>query len=572
MLLRGFLLAAYLHISKYDLMKAIVCTFFLVIFCVTVYTQTSQFQLIHNAADTALAKVDVWLDSTKIYDNLSFRSATSFDAYPAEYVFELRICDSTSSDTTNPILLLRDSLYAGQNAIFMLAGVADTSIYESAEKLEFHKLIDARLQAEQEGYTDLVFFNGITDMDTVGIAESRHLLGSLVGQLPYGAFSPYVGVETYNYRFRILHNGLIWEYEAPLPELNFEDSVAVVFTSGFRNPASNANGLPTALCIARTDGTVVELNRSMARVQFIHNSADSSISSLDVYVNQGLRLNDFEFRLASGFLNVPSSENVRFYLCADSSQSSANPLAMVSVNLEADKHYVAIISGMIDNQMMPFEPLTLLINETRTQAGIGSQTDVLFFAGATDFTSTTIRENHLLKSEIFSGIDFGAFSQWQSLPFANYKIELLDDIDQSVFQSFNLDLFRYELEGDAIVLMTSGFADTNVTSGSELMSLWFARPVSGKLIELSQALGELDLKKKSLRIFPNPVADELTMVSNEPIHAVSVYNTQGKQVLHHHGSGHFSVQILTSDLPSGIYHIRIEGAVNTQSAQVVVQH
>ena len=47
-------------------------------------------------------------------------------------------------------------------------------------------------------------------------------------------------------------------------------------------------------------------NAQTARLQVIHNSADAAAAVVDVYVDNALLLDDFEFRTASPFVDAPS--------------------------------------------------------------------------------------------------------------------------------------------------------------------------------------------------------------------------------------------------------------------------
>ena len=45
---------------------------------------------------------------------------------------------------------------------------------------------------------------------------------------------------------------------------------------------------------------------AQSRLEVIHNSADAAASSVDIYVNGNILLDNFQFRTTSGFIDVPS--------------------------------------------------------------------------------------------------------------------------------------------------------------------------------------------------------------------------------------------------------------------------
>jgi hypothetical protein len=63
-----------------------------------------------------------------------------------------------------------------------------------------------------------------------------------------------------------------------------------------------------------------------ARVQVIHNSADAAAAEVDVYINGTLTLDNFKFRTATPFLDLPAGVNINVGIAPATSTSVADTL------------------------------------------------------------------------------------------------------------------------------------------------------------------------------------------------------------------------------------------------------
>jgi len=82
----------------------------------------------------------------------------------------------------------------------------------------------------------------------------------------------------------------------------------------------------------------------LSRVQFIHNSGDIDARPIDLYVGDSLYVNQFTFRTATKFLDVPDG-NVRLRLTHPTNKDSL--VAEVNVTLTNGNTYVCIIDGVL---------------------------------------------------------------------------------------------------------------------------------------------------------------------------------------------------------------------------------
>ncbi|MFN4081971.1 MAG: DUF4397 domain-containing protein, partial [Saprospiraceae bacterium] len=161
-------------------------------------------------------------------------------------------------------------------------------------------------------------------------------------------------------------------------------AAARVFASGLLG-GDPAFGLFAAL----PDGTVIEFPvvaaPATARAQLIHNSPSPTV---DVYVNGELVIDDFEFRTATGFGDVPANEVVKISIAPGSSASVDDAIAEFDVIFEEGKTYVIIASGIVGDATTPFE---LIVNDMgREEAIDDSKLELAIFHGAPDAPEVNI--------------------------------------------------------------------------------------------------------------------------------------------------------------------------------------
>ncbi|MCB0764906.1 MAG: DUF4397 domain-containing protein, partial [Flavobacteriales bacterium] len=65
--------------------------------------QTARVQVIHNSADAAAATVDVYLNTTLLFDDVAFRTASPFVDAPAGVQFTVGIAPASSTSSSDAI-------------------------------------------------------------------------------------------------------------------------------------------------------------------------------------------------------------------------------------------------------------------------------------------------------------------------------------------------------------------------------------------------------------------------------------------------------------------------------------
>ena len=83
-----------------------------------------------------------------------------------------------------------------------------------------------------------------------------------------------------------------------------------------------------------------------ARVQIIHNSADISAETVDVYLDDILLVDNFEFRTATAFQDVTADTPINIRIAPNNSASSDDFFYELDTTLQADETYILVANGI----------------------------------------------------------------------------------------------------------------------------------------------------------------------------------------------------------------------------------
>src|SRR5690606_38803342 len=223
---------------------------------------------------------------------------------------------------------------------------------------------------------------------------------TIVDNASYGDFAGYLELGTADYRIDVRDETgavTVATYDAPLATLGLEDQALAVLASGFLNPAANNDGPGFGLfAVLPTGGDLIPLPlyTPTARVQVIHNSPDQIAGSVDVYLNDELLIDNFAFRTATPFVDVPANVPVTLGVAPPTSTSVEDVLADFTYTLDDGMTYVIVADGLVSPfGYNPFVALTLEVYDMgREQASEAGQTDVLIHHGSTDAPTVDIVE------------------------------------------------------------------------------------------------------------------------------------------------------------------------------------
>jgi hypothetical protein len=226
--------------------------------------QTARLQVIHNVADIAADPVDIYLNGSLLLDDFGFREATPYIDAPAGVEINIGVAAGNSGSANDTLKNFNLTLENGGTYVAIANGVLDPASYEvnpDGRNTAFTLLIKS-MARESGTASDVDFFvlHGSTDAPTVDVIARG--VATLVEDASYGDITDYITVPASSYVLDVTpsndNNTIVASFQADLSGLG--GGSAVVFASGFLNPAANQNGEAFGLFAALSNGTVVEFS------------------------------------------------------------------------------------------------------------------------------------------------------------------------------------------------------------------------------------------------------------------------------------------------------------------------
>lgn len=553
--------------------------------------QTARLQVIHNSADLAASVVDVYVNGGLFIDDFAFRTAEGFQDVPAGVDLQVGIAlgNSGSANDTIPGLGATYNLPSGGTFVVIANGIVLAPGYNPAKAFELYAVGGAESSAA--GTTGVAVFHGATDAPAVDVFESAVLGANAVSNLSYGEFTGYLPLPTADYILEVRAAGdpnTIVAYSAPLQTLGADGISLVVLASGFLDPTQNNNGEGFGLFAALPTGgpllALPEIGGGTARLQVIHNSSDIAADVVDVYVNGGLFIDDFAFRTAEGFQDVPAGVDLQVGIALGSSGSANDtiPGLGATYNLADGVSYILVANGIVlapgYNPVKPFE-LYPYGNARESATSGANNTDILVFHGSTDAPIVDVGEIAVLGgATIVDDLAYGEFDGYLEVPTDDYVLEVRL-ADGTPVVAYQAPLSSLNLNGAALTVLASGFLDPSNNNNGEAFGLWVALANGGALIELPlfTSVQENDLVS-NVAAWPNPVADQLFLSIDSKRVAqaeLRLMDMTGRVVRNLPGtslaSGENRLTVDLSGIATGMYQLTIvgEGAISTIPVQVV---
>lgn len=449
-------------------------------------------QVVHNAADPALASVDIYVSGSLAQSGINFRDVTPFLTLPPNVTVPIEIrAAGTSTVLYNQNI---GPLTNGANYLLIASGVAVPGNFTAnpdAASIAVNIFETSARPTGQNGSgnVDIQVFHGATDAPTVDVVV-RASGATLINDLSYGDFQGYASVPAGTYVLDVYNSDqtvLLASYLADLSGLG--GGAATVFASGFLDDSQGpAFGLYVAIGSTAATGQALALPlfAPTAKLQVIHNAADPAAASVDVYVNGSLAIPGFDFRDATPFIDLPAGTPIEVELTPAGSSTVVYSLNLDS--LQQNTNYIAIANGVLTPGNFTANPdavsigFDLYINgQGRLTGQNGSSVvDILAFHGATDAPTVDVVARGV--GTLIDDLSYTDFQGYANVPAGSYILDVYNSDQTVLVASYVADLTG--LGGGAATVFASGFLDDSQGPGFGLYVALGGSTTIGQALEL----------------------------------------------------------------------------------------
>jgi hypothetical protein len=433
-------------------------------------TPVAAAQIIHNSPAAAAAVVDIWVNNTSILvDDLTYQTATGTSFYPTRIPLTIGIAGQDSDDPSDILFNIEEPVIFEDGAYHTIIangipGNADTP-FELAISTE------REFFADDPSTTDVIVFHGSPGAPAVDVT-ARDLGAQIIDGLAYGQYSDVLPLGEGTYYLEITPD----DSEALVA--TFESTITSEFTNlGVTVVASGILGDQPPFSLTAYDpfGNSVSFT-PVAQVQVIHNSPTPTV---DVYANGGLLLDDFAFRTATPFVDLPTRTDLDIAVAGADSESVADSLvSFKGVRFEDGEKYIVMATGIVGNDDTPFGLAVRDMAQTRAaDAGV----DLLLYHGVTDAPEVDVVVEG--GGVLFDDVEYREFQGYVNVPANAYTLNVtLSNDNDAIVRSYNADVSG--LEGGAATVFATGLLGSE--EEADAFGVWVALP-NGETF----ALGEI---------------------------------------------------------------------------------
>ena len=330
------------------------------------------------------------------------------------------------------------------------------------------------------------------------------------------------------------------------------------------------------------------ISAQTARLQVIHNAADVAAASVDIYLMNNenvelIKLDDFAFRAASPFVDVPAGVDLSVIIAGPTSTGPTDAvIATIPIGSLTDmEKYVVFANGVLDPSMYSANPdavstaFELLVKPMAREMAVSENVEFFVLHGATDAPAVDV-----IARGVATLVDNAAYTDitgYVPVPADSYILDVTPAEDnETIVASFTADLSG--LAGASAVVFASGFLDPSANQNGEAFGIYAALG-NGTVVafpsiitDISEEIFDRVPDNYSLsQNYPNPFNPATTIsftIPNSQNVSLKIYNILGSEIAtlinNELAAGFYSYDFDASNLASGTYIYQITAGSFTQ--------
>jgi hypothetical protein len=279
-----------------------------------------------------------------------------------------------------------------------------------------------------------------------------------------------------------------------------------------------------------------------ARLQLIHNSPDPALDTVDVYVGDSLFVDNFAFRQATPFRNLPAETDFLVGFAPANSTSAADTFVAFTAFFESDMKLVGLVSGVWDTTQFTPNPSGRSIyldvfgtDSAREVSQTPGQVEFFVYHGAPDVPAIDVVIDGL--TFFFDDLVYTDATDYAWVSPVSYIFQLYDSTSTGRIRSFQVDLSAYA--DSAVTIFASGFLHPAVNQNGPELGLYLAE-ANGQVVEFPWVIIGIEpgsgLTPASYALhqnYPNPFNPATTIqydLKNAADVTLNVYNLLGQKI------------------------------------------
>ena len=307
---------------------------------------------------------------------------------------------------------------------------------------------------------------------------------------------------------------------------------------------------------------------NQARVQIIHNSPSPTV---DIWINDTPAITDFEFRTATGYLDLQAGLTLEIGVAVSPSTTPDDIIATFPVNFRPDGTFIVIATGIVGNATTPFD---LVVIDDAREVSTSGDVEFVVYHGSTDAPAVDVIARNV--ATLVTNAAYGDATDYIAVPAGEYILDVTPTgMNNTIVASYNADLTT--LGGGSAVVFASGFLSP-VNPDDPEFGLWVTLADGTTFpLDFINSVNET-VEIEQIAVYPNPASDflqvDLTLDEATELE-FNMFDVSGRQVLSQPAGtinqGGFTQQIIVGDFVPGIYLLQVRTASGTALQKVVIE-